>query len=94
MIGNVTAKSSGNADHNPSGAHIVKGLPKHIELLPTVGPQLDTLYNTNFEHEVQSSHEEVRQKAKSRTTFYQHEFDQHAYNRVKIGEINHLKVHQ
>ena len=88
MIGNVTAKSSGNADYNSSGAHIVKGLPKQTELLPTVGPQLDALYNTNFEHEVQSSREEVRQKAKSRTTFYQHEFDQHAYNPIKVGNAN------
>ena len=87
MIGNVTTKSSSTADNNPSGAHIVKELPKQTELLPTVGPQLDALYNTNFEHEVQSSHEEVRQKRNARTTFYQHEFEQHAYNPIKMGEI-------
>ena len=88
MIGNVTTKSSGTADHNPSGAHIVKGLPKQTELLPTVGPQLDAMYNTNFEHEVQSSREDVRQKRNARTTFYQHEFEQHAYNPIKVGNIN------
>ena len=87
MIGNVTAKSSGTADHNPSGAYIVKELPKQTELLPTVGPQFDALYNTNFDHEVQSSHEEVRQKRNARTTFYQHEFEHHGYNPIKMGEI-------
>ena len=88
MIGNVNTKP---VDHNPSGAHIVKELPKQTELLPTLGPQLDALYNTNFEHEVQSSHEEVRQKAKARTTFYQHEFEHHAYNPNKMGEMNFPK---
>ena len=88
MIGNVNTK---HLDHNPSGAHIVKELPKQTELLPTVGPQLDALYNTNFDHEVQSSHEEVRQKAKARTTFYQHEVEQHAYNPNKMGEMNFPK---
>ena len=88
MIGNVPSKPLGSADSNRSGGHIVKALPKQTELLPTVGPQLDALYNTNFEHEVQSSREEVRQKRNARTTFYQHEFEQHAYNPLKIGEIN------
>ena len=88
MIGNVPSKPLGSADRNRSGGHIVKALPKQTELLPTVGPQLDASYNTNFEHEVQSSHEEVRQKRNARTTFYQHEFEQHAYNPLKIGEIN------
>ena len=84
MIGNAPSKPS---DYNPSGAHIVKGLPKQTELLPTVGPQLDALYNTNFDHEVQSSREEIRQKAKPRTTFYQHEVEQ-AYNPVRTGGAN------
>ena len=84
MIGNVPTKPS---DHNPSGAHIVEGLPKQTELLPTVGPQLDALYNTNFDHEVQTSHEEVRQRAKPRTTFHQHEVEQ-AYNPIRIGGKN------
>ena len=48
MIGNTTPKPVRTADHTPSGAHIVKGLPKQTELLPTVGPQLDALYNTNL----------------------------------------------
>ena len=88
MIGNVNNKP---VNHNPSGAHIVKELPKQTELLPTLGPQLDALYNTNFEHEVQSSREEVRQKAKARTTFYQHDFEHHAYNPNKMGEMNFPK---
>ena len=50
------------------------------------GPQLDDLYNTNFEHEVQSSQEEVTHKENARTTLYQHEVEQHAYN--PIGELN------
>ena len=85
MVQNVDIEP---ADHNPSVAHIVKGLPKQTELLPTVGPQHDALYSTNFEHEVQSSREEVRQKRNARTTFYQHEFEQHAYNPIKTDEIN------
>ena len=52
------------------------------------GPQLDAFYNTNFEHEVQSSQEEVGHKGNARTTFYQHEVEQHAYNPMKMGEIN------
>ena len=87
MIGNTTPKPIRTADHTPSGAHIVKGLPKQTELLPTVGPQLDALYNTKFDREVQSSCEEVRQRARPKTTFYQHEVEQ-AYNPIRIDGTN------
>ena len=86
-----STKPSCTIDDNPLGAHIVKGLPKETEVLPTVGPQLDALYNTKFNDEVQSSHEEVRQKGNARTTFYQHEVEQHGYNPIKKGETNHMK---
>ena len=88
MIGNVTSKS---IDHNSLGGQFVKGLPKETDVLPTTGPHHDALYNTDFEHEVQSSREEVRHKGNARTTFYQHEVEQHAYNPMKIGEINSPK---
>ena len=52
------------------------------------GPQLDALYNTNFEHEVQSSQEENTHKENARTTFYQHKVEQRAYNPIKIGELS------
>ena len=87
MIGNTTPKPVRTADHTPSGAHIVKGISKQTELLPTVGPQLDALYNTNFDREVQSSREEVRQRARPKTTFYQHEVEQ-AYNPIRIDGTN------
>ena len=91
MIGNVTSKSLHSVDHNSLGAQFVKGVPKETDVLPTTGPHRDALYNTDFEHEVQSSREEVRHKGNARTTFYQHEVEQHAYNPMKIGEINSPK---
>ena len=91
MIGNVTSKASQSVDHNPIGAQFVKGLSKETEVLPSVGPQLGTLYDTNFDQEVQRSREEVRQRGNTRTTFFQHEVEQHAYNPMKMGEINSPK---
>ena len=88
MTGNVNSKPSCPVNHNSLGAQLIKGLPRETEVLPTIGPQLDALYNTNFEHEVQSSREEIRHKGNARTTFYQHEVEQHAYNPIKIGELN------
>ena len=88
MIGNVNSKLSCPVDHNSLGAQFVKGLPRETEVLPTAGPQLDALYNTNFEYEVQRSREEVRHKGNAKTTFYQHEVEQRAYNPMKIGELN------
>ena len=85
MIGNVNSKPSRPVDHNSLGAQLVKGLPRETEVLPTIGPQLD---NTKFEHKVQNSWEEIRHKENARTTFYQHEVEQHAYNPMKIGELN------
>ena len=91
LIGSVTAKPSHNVDHNPLGAHIVKGSSKEIEVLPTIGPQRNALYNTKLDDEVQISHEEVRHKGNTRTTFYQHEFEHHAYNPKNFGDINFPK---
>ena len=88
MIGNIGNKP---IDHNPLGDHIVKSLPIETEVLQSVGPQLNALYNTNFGHEVQSSHKEVRRKGNAKTTFYQHEVEQHGYNPIKKEEINPIK---
>ena len=88
MIGNVTPKSLHSDDQNSLGAQFIKGSPRETEVLPTPGPQLDAMYNTNFDHEVQGSREEVRRRGNARTTFYQHEVEQRAYNPMKIGELN------
>ena len=88
MIGNVTPKSLHSVDHSSVGAQFVKGSPRETKVLPTPGDHLDASYKTNFEHEVQSSREEIRHKGNARTTFYQHEVEQHAYNPMKIGELN------
>ena len=85
---NVSAKPSHLVDHNFIGAQLVKGLPTEMESMPTVGPQLSALYNTNFDYNVQSSREEIKQKGNTRTTFYQHEVEQHAYNPLKTAKIN------
>ena len=86
MIGNVISKSPRTTDDNYYGAQLVKGIPEETHTLPNVGPQRHTLYQTNFEHEVPSSHEEVRQKG--RTT---HEVGEQGYNPSKVTEINHPK---
>ena len=91
LIGSITDKPSHNVDHNPLGAYIVKGSSKETEVLPTVGPQRNALYNTKSDDEVQISHEEVRHKGNTRTTFYQHEFEHHAYNPKNLGDINFPK---
>ena len=88
MIGNVTPKSLHSVDHSSVGAQFVKGSPRETKVLPTPGAHLDASYKTNFEHEAQSSREEIRHKGNARTTFYQHEVEQHAYNPMKIGELN------
>ena len=79
-IENVYTEPSHSVNHNFLGPQFVKGLPTEMESMPTVGPQLSALYNKNFDYNVQSSKEEIRQKGNARTTFYQHEVEQHAYN--------------
>ena len=93
LVHNPTIRNIGNkpVDHNPLGAYIVKGLPEETEVLPSIGPQRNALYNTNFGHEVQISHEEVKQKGNARTTFYQHEVEHHAYNPIMKEEVNPTK---
>jgi len=91
MIGNVINKSSQIVDHNPLGPQMIKGSPKETEVLPTPGPQLHALYDTNFDYAAKNSHEEVRRKANAKTTFYQHEVEQKAYNPLKMAETNSLR---
>ena len=79
-IANINTKLTGSVEHNFVGAHLVKSLPTEMESLPTVGPQLSALYNKKFDYNLQSSREEIREKGNARTTFYQHEVEQHAYN--------------
>ena len=82
---NTKAPQVVTVGHNPFGMQVIKEPTREMKVLPTTGPQLNTVYHTNFDHEVQSSHEEVRRKVIERTTFYKREVEHQANNPLKMA---------